>query len=93
MKLIEVKAQANYRLFVRYDDGACGYVDLSDFVGKGVFAAWATPGIFEQVSLAQAGHPEWPGGLDLCPDFLYMQLTGKRPEQVFPALNHIPAHA
>jgi len=93
MNLIEVKAQANYRLFVRYDDGACGYVDLSDFVGKGVFAAWATPGIFEQVSLAQAGHPEWPGGLDLCPDFLYMQLTGKRPEQVFPALNHIPAHA
>jgi hypothetical protein len=93
MNLIEVKAQTNYRLFVRYDDGACGYVDLSDFVGKGVFAAWATPGIFEQVSLAQAGHPEWPGGLDLCPDFLYMQLTGKRPEQVFPALNHIPAHA
>ena len=93
MNLIEVKAQANYRLFVRYDDGACGYVDLSDFVGKGVFAAWATPGIFEQVSLAEAGHPEWPGGLDLCPDFLYMQLTGKRPEQVFPALNHIPAHA
>ena len=93
MNLIEVKAQTNYRLFVRYDDGACGYVDLSDFVGKGVFAAWATPGIFEQVSLAQAGHPEWPGGLDLCPDFLYMQLMGKRPEQVFPALNHIPAHA
>jgi hypothetical protein len=93
MNLIEVKAQTNYRLFVRYDDGACGYVDLSDFVGKGVFAAWATPGIFEQVSLAEAGHPEWPSGLDLCPDFLYMQLTGKRPEQVFPALNHIPAHA
>lgn len=93
MNLIEVKAQQNYRLFVRFDDGLSGAVDLSQFVGKGVFAAWETPGIFEQVSLAEAGHPEWPGGLDLCPDFLYMQLTGKRPEQVFPALNHIPAHA
>ena len=93
MNLIEVKAQPNYRLFVRYGDGACGDVDLSGFIGKGVFAAWNNPDVFEQVSLAEAGHPEWPGGLDLCPDFLYMQLTGKRPEEVFPALKDIPAHA
>ncbi len=93
MNLIEVKAQPNYRLFVRYGDGACGDVDLSGFAGKGVFAAWNNPDIFEQVFLAEAGHPEWPGGLDLCPDFLYMQLTGKRPEQLFPALKDILAHA
>ena len=93
MKLIEVKAENNYRLFVRYDDGSSGEVDLSGFVGKGVFVAWETPGVFENVSLAEAGHPEWPGGLDLCPDFLYMQLTGKRPEQVFPALSKMPTNA
>ena len=93
MNLIEVKAQSNYRLFVRYGDGACGDVDLSGFAGKGVFAAWNNPDIFEQVFLAEAGHPEWLGGLDLCPDFLYMQLTGKRPEQVFPAWKDIPVHA
>tara|TARA_B110000008_G_scaffold206456_1_gene205065 strand:+ start:1815 stop:2021 length:207 start_codon:yes stop_codon:yes gene_type:complete len=68
-------------------------VELFGFVGKRVFAAWNNPDIFGQASLAEAGHPEWPGGLDLCPDFLYMQLTGKRPEQVFPALKDIPAHA
>jgi hypothetical protein len=43
MNLIEVKAQPNYRLFVRYGDGACGDVDLSGFAGKGVFAAWNNP--------------------------------------------------
>jgi hypothetical protein len=43
MNLIEVKAQSNYRLFVRYGDGACGDVDLSGFAGKGVFAAWNNP--------------------------------------------------
>ena len=93
MNLIEVKAQTNYRLFVRYDDGVCGDVDLSGVVGKGVFVAWNNPDIFEQVFLAEAGHPEWPVGLDLCPDFLYLQLTGKRPEQVFPAWKDIPVHA
>jgi hypothetical protein len=93
MKLIEVRARPHYHLFVRYDDGLSGEIDLSAFVGKGVFSAWQRRGVFEQVYLAEAGHPEWPGGLDLCPDFLYMQLTSKRPEQVFPALNHIPTHA
>ena len=93
MNLIEVKAKERYRLYVRYDDGTSGEVDLAGLVGKGVFGAWEKSGVFENVTLAEAGHPEWPGGLDLCPDFLYMQLTGKHPEQVFPALSVIPTHA
>ena len=93
MNLIEVVPEENFRLFLRYDDGACGVVDLSSFAGKGVFAKWLEPGFFQQVQLAAPGHPEWPGGLDLCPDALYMQLTGKSPEEVFPMLNHLPVHA
>lgn len=93
VKLIEVKSKENFRLFVRYDDGANGEVDLSAYAGRGVFDAWLKPGMFEQVRLADAGHPAWPGGIDLCPDALYMKLTGKRPEEVFPTLNHLSAHA
>jgi hypothetical protein len=93
MNLIELSPYKNYRLFVRYDDGANGIVDLSDFAGRGVFAAWNEPGVFEKVRLAEAGHPEWPGGIDLCPDALYMRLTGKRPEEVFPILKSLPTHA
>lgn len=93
MNLIEIKPEKNFHLFVRYDDGTSGVVDLRGFVGKGVFVAWEVPGTFEKVYLAEAGHPQWPGGLDLCPDALYLQLTGKRPEQVFPALSHISTHA
>jgi len=52
MKLIEVAPRANFRLFLRYDDGTSGEIDL-------------------------------------CPDSLYMQLTGMRPEQVFPKLKDI----
>ena len=93
MKLIEIAPRDGYRLFLRYDDGACGEVDLSSFAGRGVFAAWLTPGVFSQVTLAEAGHPEWPGKIDLCPDMLYMRLTHKSPEQVFPILHKLLAHA
>lgn len=93
MKLVEVIAKEDYRLFVRYDDGESGTVDLSDLAGRGVFAAWTEPGVFQQVRLADAGYPEWPGELDLCPDALYMQLTGKRPDEVFPSLRSLPANA
>ncbi|MBC8326863.1 MAG: DUF2442 domain-containing protein [Verrucomicrobia subdivision 3 bacterium] len=93
MNLIEVSPREGYGLFVRYDDGASGVVDLSAFVGKGVFSEWLKPGVFEQVQLAEAGHPEWPGEIDLCPDALYLQLTGKKPEEIFPALNRPSAHA
>ena len=93
MKLVEIRPKENYRLFVRYDDGVSGDVDLSAYAGRGVFAAWQEPGVFDQVRLADAGHPEWPGGIDLCPDAIYMKLTGKRPDQVFPSLQHLSAHA
>ena len=93
MKIVELSPQEGYRLFLRFEDGASGVVDLSSFTGRGVFAAWLEPGVFEQVRLAEEGHPEWPGEIDLCPDSLYMQLTGKRPEDVFPKLRNLPSHA
>jgi hypothetical protein len=93
MKLTEIVPKNGYRLFLRYDDGACGEVDLSSYAGRGVFSAWLKSGVFEQVILADAGHPQWPGGLDLCPDALYMKLTGKSPVEVFPTLHKLPAHA
>ncbi len=93
MNLLKVLPKEDFRLFLRYDDGTSGEVDLSRLVGRGVFSAWSNPGVFQQVRLTEAGHPEWPGGIDLCPDALYMQLTGKRPEEMFPALKQSRAHA
>ncbi len=37
-KISEVKVLQGYRLELVFDDGARGEVDLSDLVGKGVFA-------------------------------------------------------
>jgi len=93
MNLIEIAPKGDYNLFLRYDDGSSGVVDLSSYAGRGVFSAWLKPGVFKQVQLTANGHPEWPSEIDLCPDALYMQLTGKRPEEVFQTLSHLPTHA
>lgn len=84
---IEVQARPSYRLWLRYDDGTEGEVDLANLVGRGVFKAWDDVAFFATVSIAEHGALVWGEGIDLCPDALYLRLTGKSPEEVFPALN------
>ncbi len=86
-KPIEVKALPDYRLYVRYDNGVEGEVDLSHLVGKGVFAAWNDPGNFQKVSIGSSGEIRWNDQIDLCPDSIYMRISGKSPEEVFPNLS------
>jgi hypothetical protein len=81
MKILELSARENFGLFLRYEDGTQGVVDLSSLAGRGVFAAWLKPGVFQSVRLSEFGAPAWPDELDLCPDSLYLQLTGKKPEE------------
>ena len=92
-KPIEIRVLPGYRLYVRYSDGVAGEVDLSNLVGKGVFSAWNDPGAFEQVSIGTSGEIRWNDQIDLCPDAIYLQITGKSPEDVFPSLSGVSANA
>lgn len=70
--------EANCRIRVRFNDGVEGAVDLSHLRGKGVFKAWDTPGVFDSVFVSpESGTVTWPGDIDLCPDVLYHEITGK----------------
>lgn len=92
-KPIEVRALPNYRLYVCYDNGVEGEVDLSHLVGKGVFAAWNDPGNFQKVSIGSSGEIRWNDQIDLCPDSIYMRISGKSPEEVFPNLSGATTNA
>ncbi|MEJ2215903.1 MAG: DUF2442 domain-containing protein [Gemmatimonadota bacterium] len=72
-----VEAKPHYRLWVRFVDGAEGEVDLSQLVGKGVFASWNDPKEFEKVYVdPESLTAAWPSGIDLAPDALYREITG-----------------
>ena len=86
LKPIEIRALPGYKLWLRYSDGVTGVVDLSYLVGQGVFSAWNDPSAFEKVRLGEHGAVEWSNDIDLCPDALYLRITGKTPEDLFPNL-------
>ncbi len=76
-RIVEVKVLTKYRLHVRFDDDVEGAIDLSGMVGNGVFAGWSDPDFFAQVVIdPETKTVAWPGGIDLCPDQLYHDLTG-----------------
>jgi len=92
-KPVEVKALPNYKLWLKYTDGVEGEVDLSHLVGKGVFALWNDYTAFEKVYIGPSGEIAWSEEIDICPDSVYMKITGKTPEQLFPNLQTAKSYA
>jgi uncharacterized protein DUF2442 len=92
-RIAKVKVLPKYRLKLEFDDRVSGTVDLSEAVGKGVFALWCDPLAFDRVRVGSSGELVWDDRIDLCPDALYLKVTGKKPEDIFPALRNQPTHA
>jgi hypothetical protein len=88
-----VRSLPNYRLYLEFSDGAKGEVDLSDLRGKGVFEAWNDYGFFQRVHIGPHREIRWNDDIELCADSLYLKLTGKTPEELFPKLRHEQPHA
>jgi len=77
-RIVAAQPLANYRLWLRFTDGAEGEVDLSHLVGRGVFARWNNPAEFAKVVVdPKTRTVRWPGDIDLDPDVLYSKVTGK----------------
>lgn len=83
VKLLHVTPQTGYKLHLEYDDGAVGDVDVSELIGKGVFQALTDTAVFESVTVGEHGEIRWTDDLELCPDSLYLQMTGKSAEDLF----------
>ena len=86
LKPVAVTALPAYKLRVEYADGVTGEVDLSHLVGKGVFAAWNDPTVFEAVTIGDHGELMWSNDIDLCSDAIYLEITGKSADDIFPSL-------
>ncbi len=81
-KPVEVKAKRNYTIWVRYEDGSQGDVDLSHLVGKGVFNAWEKDIDFNEVYIdEESGAIAWSENLELCPDSIYYKINQLDPQE------------
>jgi hypothetical protein len=93
MRITSAKPMPGFRLELAFDSGETGVVDLSELAGRGVLASWTLPEMFEQVKVTDVGTVEWPGEIDLCPDALYLRMTGKSANELFPSHQARSAHA
>ncbi len=90
---ILVRALPDYRLYLEFSDGVKGEVDLSDLASGEVFEPGSNPGFFEKVQIGSHREIKWNDEIELCPDSLYLKITGKTPEELFPRLHREQPHA
>jgi hypothetical protein len=77
--IVEARPLEGHRIYLRFEDGVEGEVDLSKLVDfKGVFAPLQDPEEVRRVTVnPDLGTVCWPTGADLDPDVLYSILTGQ----------------
>jgi hypothetical protein len=77
--IIDVRPVGEHRLFLRFEDGVAGEIDLYPALRfDGVFEPLRDAAFFAEVSLnGELGTIVWPNGADLCPDVLHERLTGQ----------------
>jgi hypothetical protein len=67
-----VKPHANYHLELVFENGERRVFDLKSYLGRGVFERLQNLAVF-QAARVVAGSVEWPGGVDLSYDTLYLK--------------------
>ena len=77
--IIEVNHQENYLLYLKFEDGKDGIVDISQLIEfRGIFAKLQDINYFKTVKLnPEWGTIYWENGADLDPDVLYSIVTNE----------------
>ncbi len=77
--IIEVQPQKNYQLYLKFEDGKEGIIDISSLVEFiGIFEPLNNLDYFKNVKLnPEWGTIHWENGADLDPDVLYSIITGE----------------
>lgn len=72
LRVTDAKLVKDFVMWVRFNDGSEGEVDLSGELDGPVFEPLKDPEIFAQVRLDPDTHTlVWPNGADLAPEFLH----------------------
>jgi hypothetical protein len=77
--VVEAKVLSGYRVYLRFEDGVAGELDLGNMIKfVGVFAKLRDQSEFAKLHVdPDAGTIVWPNGADLDPDVLYSAVSGE----------------
>jgi len=73
--VVEARYVRDHTLWLRFEDGAAGEVDLSTELRGPVFEPLRDPTYFRRFIVSpDLGTVSWPNGADFAPEFLYDKL-------------------
>ena len=76
--ITECRAESNYTLWLKFDDGLEGSVNLGDLVLTESFLAISDAETFSRVAIDPVSNAvTWSGGIKLDPEVLYRDLASK----------------
>ena len=76
--IIECRAEGNYTLWIKFDDGLEGLVYLGDLVTTNSYLVLSDEDIFSRVAIDPLSNKvTWGGGIKLDPEVLYRDLASK----------------
>lgn len=75
--LSKAKALPGYKLFLEYEDGIKGIVELKAWKGKGVFHYWNDEKNFIHFEITSGKKIKWNEEIDMDPDAFYLEIIGK----------------
>ena len=87
-----VETLRGYRLWVEFEDGTQGEADVSDLAEEShrVGDLWANREYFNTAHVPDYGGVAWKGQLvDINPNVLYMKVTGKALDEVYPQVRFL----
>lgn len=71
----EARYLQDYRIWLRFDDGTEGEIDLAGELNGEVFEPLRDRTVFASFAVnPDTGTIEWPDGADLAPEFLYARI-------------------
>jgi len=80
-RVCKVEPRKGHRLYVAFEDGVSGEVDLSDRLFGPVFEPLKDPEYFAKAEIDDFGAVCWPNGADLAPDALHAKLSDEPPHR------------
>ena len=73
IKVLHIKPEKDYRLFVKLSNGRSGYFDVSPYLDKGIFKELRDPNYFKLARLGFGG-VTWPHRQDFSADTIDYEL-------------------
>ena len=66
----EYKVLKDFQIWLRFEDGYQGIVNIKPLLGKGIALELLDPDKFSQVNIESGGGLAWENGFDICPNSL-----------------------